>query len=185
MWQSLMVTGVPLLEKAVRTIAVYLVMVLLLRLAGKRELAQLTGFDLVVMLLLSNVVQNAIIGPDNSLWGGLFGAAVLLGVNALVVRLAVVVPRLGWWFRGPVSVLAKDGAYDTRTLRRLGLRPGDVDQAILSQSGDSVADTRQVSLEPGGAILVRLKESERTATSADIVALKAQLDRIERMLQNG
>jgi uncharacterized membrane protein YcaP (DUF421 family) len=183
MWQSLMVSGVPLVEKAVRTIAVYLVMALLLRLAGKRELAQLTGFDLVVMLLLSNVVQNAIIGPDNSLWGGLFGAAVLLAMNAAVVRLAVLVPRLGWWFRGSASVLATDGSYDDRALKRLGLRPGDVDQAVLAQGGDSVADTREVSLEPGGALLVRLKESEQAASAQDVTDLKAQLDRIELLLR--
>src|SRR6476659_10430812 len=77
---------VPFLEKLLRPVIVYLVLVLLLRIFGKRELAQLTPFDLVVLLSLSNTVQNAIIGNDNSLTGGLVGAFALLGVNYLVVR---------------------------------------------------------------------------------------------------
>ena len=69
MTRDLLVAQIPLLEKVLRTIAVYLFLVLALRLAGKRELAQLNSFDLVVLLLLSNTVQNAVIGPDNSLLG--------------------------------------------------------------------------------------------------------------------
>jgi uncharacterized membrane protein YcaP (DUF421 family) len=87
MTRDLLVVQLPLLEKVLRTIAVYLSLVLALRLAGKRELAQLNSFDLVVLLLLSNTVQNAIIGPDNSLLGGLLGAAVLLAANYTTVRL--------------------------------------------------------------------------------------------------
>src|SRR3954447_21509773 len=83
---DLFTMGVPILEKAIRTIGVYLGILLLLRLAGKRDMAQLNSFDFVVLLLLSNVVQNAVIGADNSLIGGLFGACVLVAVNAIVVR---------------------------------------------------------------------------------------------------
>src|SRR6266540_2507343 len=79
--------GVPVAEKVVRTVLVYGGLAVLLRVAGKRNLAQLNSFDLVVVLLLSNVVQNAIIGPDDSLTGGLLGAVVPLGVNSLVVRI--------------------------------------------------------------------------------------------------
>ena len=82
LWQI----GIPVAEKAIRTGAVYGGIIVLLRLGGKRDLAQLNSFDLVVLLLLSNVVQNAVIGNDNSLAGGLFGAGVLVGVNAVVVR---------------------------------------------------------------------------------------------------
>lgn len=183
MWHSMMVSGVPLLEKTFRTIAVYLVMALLLRLAGKRELAQLTGFDLVVMLLLSNVVQNAIIGPDNSLWGGLFGAAVLLAANAVVVRLAAVFPRGVWFLSGSSTVLARDGSYDEKALRRLALPPASIDQAILEQGGDHVGDTRLVTLEPGGQVLVRLSHEEQSASHRDIEDLRERLDRIENLLR--
>src|SRR5438477_386505 len=86
MWSHLFVPDVSLAEKVVRTILVYLFLVFGLRLAGKREMSQLNSFDLVVLLLLANTVQNAIIGNDNSLVGGVFGAAVLLAVNTLLVR---------------------------------------------------------------------------------------------------
>jgi len=80
-WNDLLVPGIPYLEKALRTLLVYVAVLLGLKLAGKRELSQLNPFDLVVLLLLSNTVQNAIIGNDNSVVGGLFGAAVLLLTN--------------------------------------------------------------------------------------------------------
>ena len=83
---DIFVPGVPLLEKTIRTLVVYGAVLFGLRLAGKRELSQLNPFDLVVLLLLSNTVQNAIIGNDNSVIGGLFGAAVLLLTNHFLVR---------------------------------------------------------------------------------------------------
>jgi uncharacterized membrane protein YcaP (DUF421 family) len=184
MWHSMFATGIPVAEKAIRTVVVYLGLGLLLRLGGKRELAQLTGFDLVVMLLLSNVVQNAVIGPDNSLSGGLLGAAILIAANAVMVRLADVQPWMGWWFNGTPTVLARDGSYDRRALRRLALRPASVDQAILEQGGETVADTELVTLEPGGAVLVRLRTQEQNATHSDTQALRAQLDRIEQLLRD-
>jgi uncharacterized membrane protein YcaP (DUF421 family) len=76
----------PILEKLARPVVIYLVLVVLLRLFGKRELAQLNPFDLVVLLSLSNTVQNAIIGDDNSVTGGIIGAFGLLAINWLVVR---------------------------------------------------------------------------------------------------
>src|ERR1700676_2757810 len=85
-WKDMFVMGLPLLEKILRPIIVYAFLVVGLRLSGKRELAQLNPFDLVVLLTLSNTVQNAIIGEDNSVLGGLIGATTLLVVNALTVR---------------------------------------------------------------------------------------------------
>ena len=86
MWNDMFVIGLPILEKIVRPILVYLALVVLLRIFGKRELAQLNPFDLVVLLSLSNTVQNAIIGNDNSVTGGIIGAIALLATNYLVVR---------------------------------------------------------------------------------------------------
>src|SRR5690349_23084454 len=85
-WQDLVIVGVPIAEKIIRPILVYIFLILSLRLAGKRELAQLNPFDLVVLLTISNTVQNAIIGEDNTVTGGLIGAATLLVVNHVVVR---------------------------------------------------------------------------------------------------
>ena len=86
LWQNMFVLGVPLLEKIARPIIVYVFLIAGLRLAGKRELAQLNPFDLVVLLTLSNTVQNAIIGNDNSVTGGIIGATTLLVVNYFLVR---------------------------------------------------------------------------------------------------
>src|ERR1700731_530272 len=85
-WTNMFVLGVPIAEKILRPICVYVFLLIGLRLAGKRELAQLNPFDLIVLLTLSNTVQNAIIGNDNSITGGLVGAATLLIVNYLLVR---------------------------------------------------------------------------------------------------
>ena len=89
MWTDLTHLDISVLDKIIRTVVVYLGLVVLLRVAGKRDLAQLNSFDLIVVLLLSNVVQNAIIGPDNSLLGGLIGAAVLIAANAFLVRICL------------------------------------------------------------------------------------------------
>src|SRR5579872_3913018 len=109
MWHDIFGLGVPLLEKVLRPIIVYIFLVVLLRAFGKRELAQLNPFDLVVLLSLSNTVQNAIIGNDNSLTGGLVGAFALCGVNYLVVRFLFRHRRLDQIFEGKPTVLVEHG----------------------------------------------------------------------------
>ena len=101
--------GVPLAEKILRPVMVYFFLVVVLRVFGKRELAQLNPFDLVVLLSLSNTVQNAIIGNDNSLTGGLMGAFTLLGMNYLVVRFLFRHRRLDQIFEGKPTVLVEHG----------------------------------------------------------------------------
>lgn len=115
MTRDLLVAQLPLLDKVLRTIAVYLFLVLALRLAGKRELAQLNSFDLVVLLLLSNTVQNAIIGPDNSLLGGLLGAAVLLAANYTTVRLGFQYLALARALEGTPTTLGRTAGCWTTT----------------------------------------------------------------------
>src|SRR3954464_254488 len=105
MGHSLLHMDISLAEKVVRTGGVYVALALLLRLAGKRDLAQLNSFDLVVVLLLANVVQNAVIGPDDSLVGGLIGAAVLVGINAIVVRASASNATIAHAFEGTETVL--------------------------------------------------------------------------------
>src|SRR5579859_1166241 len=98
----------PILEKLLRPVVVYLVLVLLLRLFGKRELAQLNPFDLVVLLSLSNTVQNAIIGDDNSVTGGVIGAFGLLAINWLVVRTLYRTPLFTGVLEGKSALLVRD-----------------------------------------------------------------------------
>jgi uncharacterized membrane protein YcaP (DUF421 family) len=173
---------ISLAEKVVRTIAVYLALAVLLRLAGKRDLAQLNTFDLVVMLLLSNVVQNAIIGNDNSLLGGLVGAAVLVGINAVVVRISAANPVLEAVFEGGEEVLVENGRYVESTLRREGLRHADVEAALRRQGAHDVSEVARATLGPGGAVIVELKPEAEPATKADVAAIAAALNRLEKKL---
>lgn len=141
--------GISPLEKAIRTAAVYIVLLVLLHLAGKRELAQLNSFDLVVLLLLSNVVQNAIIGNDNSLTGGLMGAVILLGVNVVLVRAAFMSPRFGKALQGGPTTLFENGKLDRRALRREAITEEEL-VAALRRQGMELDDVEKVTLEPEG-----------------------------------
>jgi len=109
MMQDLFVLNVPVMEKILRPILVYLAMVVLLRVFGKRELAQLNPFDLVVLLSVSNTVQNAIIGEDNTLTGGLIGAVSLFAMNYVVVRFLFRHRRLDQMLEGSPTQLVFGG----------------------------------------------------------------------------
>jgi uncharacterized membrane protein YcaP (DUF421 family) len=170
------------LEKTIRTVAVYAAVAVLLRVAGKRDLAQLNTFDLVVMLLLSNTVQNALIGEDNSLIGGIYGAAVLVAVNALVVRLAAADTGVQRLFEGTPTVLVEDGRYVDTALRREGLRRADVDAAIRRQGASDETVVEKATLGVGGTVVVQMKAEAQAATKADVASLAAAIDRLERRL---
>src|SRR4051794_37024535 len=176
MWDNLMHLDVTVWEKTLRTVVVYVVIAVLLRLAGKRDLAQLNAFDLVVIMLLSNVVQNAIIGPDDSLLGGVIGAVVLIGFNAGLVRLARRSDTVSKVVEGTPTRLARDGAWDDEALRREGLRKADAEAALRRQNANSVHDVATVTIEPGGSIIATLRPELQSATHADIARLEAKLD---------
>lgn len=178
MWNDLFDLGVSAPDKIIRTVAVYLALALLLRLAGKRDLAQLNAFDLVVVLLLSNVVQNAIIGPDNSLIGGLLGAVVLIAINAVVVRLTRTNERVARFLEGTATTLAEHGRWLPQALSREGLRQADVDAALRRQNANGVQDTDLVTIEPGGALISTLRPGLESATREDIARIEAKLDRL-------
>src|SRR3954447_3232609 len=118
MWSDIFVVGAPVVEKILRPALVYVFLVVALRVFGKRELAQLNPFDLVVLLSLSNTVQNAIIGEDNSVTGGIIGAVGLLAINWLVVRTLYRSPRLTHMLEGRSTVLIRDGKIDKQAVRR-------------------------------------------------------------------
>ena len=149
MFHHLVHLGISPWEKAIRTAVVYAAILGLLHLAGKRALLQLNSFDLVVLLLLSNVVQNAIIGQDDSLAGGLLGAALLIGINYVVVRAAYVSPMFGRLLQGSATTVAEEGKPDMKNLRHLVLTPGEL-IAGLRRQGFELEDTEKVTLEPEG-----------------------------------
>ena len=109
MWKDMFVISLPILEKIIRPVIVYFFLVVMLRLSGKRELVQLNPFDLVVLLTLSNTVQNAIIGDDNSVSGGLLGATSLLATNYLVVRFLYNHNKTDQLVEGKADVLIENG----------------------------------------------------------------------------
>lgn len=179
-WTDVWQVQIPLLEKVVRTVLVYGGLAVLLRVGGKRDLAQLNSFDLVVMLLLSNVVQNAVIGNDNSLTGGLLGAAVLVVVNSAVVRLSNRHPSLIRAFEGAPTLLVRDGRPVEGALRRLGLRNADVVAACRRQGADDISEIKEATLNPGGTIVVTLDEDAHDVTIRD---LRAENERLIRQLR--
>jgi uncharacterized membrane protein YcaP (DUF421 family) len=141
-------------EKLLRPVIVYLVLVLLLRIFGKRELAQLNPFDLVVLLSLSNTVQNAIIGDDNSVTGGIIGAVGLLGINWLVVRLLFNSPRLTRILEGRAAVLVHDGQVDRKALQRESLTQEELIEVIHRQGFEHVHEVKRCELEPNGTFYI-------------------------------
>ena len=148
----------PFLEKLARPVIVYLVLVLLLRLFGKRELAQLNPFDLVVLLSLSNTVQNAIIGDDNSVTGGVIGACSLLAINWLVVRTLFRSPRLTRMFEGRSVVLVHNGHIDVKALRRESLTHEELTEVIHRQGFERINQVKRCELEPNGTFYIEAFE---------------------------
>jgi uncharacterized membrane protein YcaP (DUF421 family) len=151
-WKDMFVMGLPLAEKIIRPIIIYAFLVVGLRLSGKRELAQLNPFDLVVLLTLSNTVQNAIIGEDNSVLGGIVGATSLLVTNYLVVRFLYDHRKLDQLVEGRADVLVEGGKVRTQHLKKELITMAELEAAARKQGFDSLSEVEQCVLEPGGTL---------------------------------
>jgi uncharacterized membrane protein YcaP (DUF421 family) len=151
-WRDMFVVGLPVLEKILRPVIVYMFLVIGLRLSGKRELAQLNPFDLIVLLTLSNTVQNAIIGDDNSVTGGIIGAASLLAINYLVVRFLYGHRKLEQIVEGRADVLVENGRVYRERLKKELITLEELEAAARKQGFESLADVRECILEPGGTL---------------------------------
>jgi uncharacterized membrane protein YcaP (DUF421 family) len=160
-WSSMFTMGAPLLEKVARPILVYAFLVVVLRVFGKRELAQLNPFDLVVLLSLSNTVQNAIIGNDNSLSGGVLGAFALLVMNYLVVRFLFRHRRLDQLFEGKPTTLIENGKVRKNALADELLTHSELMTVLHRQGFDTLADVDKCVLEPGGTFHIQRKNPPR------------------------
>jgi len=181
-WHSMFADQVPVLEKVLRTILVYATILVLFRLVGKRDLATLNMFDFVVLFLLSNVVQNAVIGNDTSLTGGVIGAVTLLTVNAALDRWIAVSDRAARVLEGQATIIIKDGRFLPEAARRLSLRASDVEQAIRVQNGDDISEVATGRMEPNGQLVLSLKPAEQNASKADIADVNRRLAAIEAAL---
>ncbi len=150
LWKNMFVLSLPVLEKILRPVIVYLFLIVGLRLSGKRELAQLNPFDFVVLLTLSNTVQNAIIGNDNSVTGGVLGATTLLVVNYLVVRFLYRHNRLDELVEGRPTVVIQDGVVQKDCLRQELVTLKELMEAARKQGFASLDEVDYADLEPGG-----------------------------------
>ncbi len=204
---------IPIWDKVLRTVAVYALIYILMRLA-KRDAAQLTASDFVVVLLLSNVVQNAIIGPDNSFVGGAVGAVTLIVANELVARWewARKMARADrsqqeekerkpspeptgmisslWAARTDPVLLIDDGEVQEWALRGLGISQLDLFAELRRQGvGDPSRDVDWAEIRTGGAIDYKLKAPAEAATKGDMDALHRELrelrDAVGRLSTSG
>ena len=176
----------PIAEKLLRPVIVYLVLIALLRIFGKRELAQLNPFDLVVLLSLSNTVQNAIIGDDNSVTGGVIGAFALLAINWLVVRVLFRSARLTRMLEGRAAVLVREGKVDRRALERESLTREELFQAVHRQGFDDFHKVRTCLLEPNGTFTVEafdpsIDDKRHDELLSRLESLQKELSRIHRL----
>jgi uncharacterized membrane protein YcaP (DUF421 family) len=151
--------GLPLLlEKVLRTVLVYVALIIGLRLAGKRELAQLNPFDLVVLLTISNTVQNAIIGNDNSVSGGIIGVATLLVMNFVLGRLVYKNDKLEKIVVGTEALLIENGEIRQENLDHELINLTDLQVAAHKQGIHDLSMVETGLLEPDGAITFTLGE---------------------------
>jgi uncharacterized membrane protein YcaP (DUF421 family) len=152
MWHNMFVLGLPIAEKILRPILVYAFLIVGLRLAGKRELAQLNPFDLVVLLTLSNTVQNAIIGDDNSVTGGVIGASTLLLANYVLVRFVSRHESVERFIEGEPRMLVENGKVRTDCLEKEAISILELEAAAHKQGFGSLAEVDRAELDPNGSL---------------------------------
>ena len=173
--------AVPVAEKILRPIIVYVSLVILLRVFGKRELAQLNPFDLVVLLSLSNTVQNAIIGEDNSVTGGLIGAFTLLCVNYLAVRFIFKHRRLDQLLEGEPTRLIERGKVCRDGMTKEMLSESELLTVAHRQGFANLKEVETCVLEPGGTFFMQGKEPRPADRMHQ--ELLARLDQLGRQVE--
>lgn len=176
-WKDMFVLGIPLLEKILRPVIVYIFLVVSLRLSGKRELVQLNPFDLVVLLTLSNTVQNAIIGDDNSVSGGLIGATSLLLINYIVVRFLYGHNKLEQLVEGQADLLIEKGQVKLDRLKRELITVSQLEAAARKQGFDNLSEVDKCVLEPSGTLAFVAKKPD-----AEDIRHRELLGRLEQLM---
>lgn len=184
LFADMFVLSLPIAEKIIRPVVVYAFLIIGLRLAGRRELAQLNPFDLVVLLTISNTVQNAIIGEDNSISGGIIGAATLLVVNYGVVKFLYSHERLDRLVEGEQCVLIENGVLNAEQLKHELITRSELETAAHKQGFGSLDEIDRAILDPGGGISFSAKKpGPDTSRHEEIMArldkLSAQLSTLQ------
>ncbi len=171
---------VSVLEKLLRPVLIYAFLAIALRLAGKREMAQLNSLDFVVLLAVANAVQNGIIGNDVSVTGAVLGASALFLLNGILAMVLFRSPRLRTFAEGTPRVLISMGVIDHEALRKERLTVDQLLAAIATQGAGGLDDVEEASLEPNGTIVTRMKEMDRDALR--FIDLSQQLDELKAMV---
>jgi uncharacterized membrane protein YcaP (DUF421 family) len=172
---DMLALNISVTEKILRPIIVYLFILICLRVFGKRQLAQLNPFDLVVLLSISNTVQNAIIGNDNSVTGGLIGALTLFAMNYVVVRFVLRHRSLDQLLEGKPTVLIEDGVLRRDQLAKELLSEPELLVVAHRQGFSTLDEIEHCELEPGGVFYLRAKADARQPKPAELLA---KLDQI-------
>jgi uncharacterized membrane protein YcaP (DUF421 family) len=146
------------------SVAVYFFIILAIRLFGKKELAQLSVYDLVFILLISNAVQNAMVGPDSTLLGGLVAAASLFVVNYVLKLLQFYFPRFGKAIQGEAVMLVFQGKVLPSHLKQARITEDELMEAIREHGSASVSDVDLAVLEVDGNISVLSKDFRKKTT---------------------
>ena len=157
MWQM----SVPWWEFVVRGIVVFLFLLVLMRLTGKRQTGQYEPFDLILLLILSNAVQNSMNAGDNSLVGGLISASTLMLCHAALARLAFHFPRVGYWVDGKAQILIDQGKIDQNLMRQELLTREDVEAALRAGGCLHAHEVERATIETNGQITVVLRPAHR------------------------
>lgn len=187
MIESMFHLHLPILEKLLRPMIVYLFLILFLRLFGKRELAQLNPFDLVVLLSLSNTVQNAMIGDDNSVTGGIIGAFGLLAINWMLTLVLFKSPKLDRIVEGTETVLIRHGVVDEAAMKKEALTDLDLRSVLHKQGISNYLEVEKCVLEPNGTFYVEAKspssaDAERTEVLAMMRSLSTEVRELKALL---
>lgn len=153
MW-GVLVPSVPLWEIVVRTVIVYLAVLLLLRAGGKRELGQMSVIDLVVILVISNAVQNAMNAGDNSLTVGLVAASTLVGMNILLARTGQRLPFLSHLFHDEPTLLMQDGVVLEDNMASEHVTKEEIEMAAREHGIGDLTEVSEAVLEPDGSISI-------------------------------
>jgi uncharacterized membrane protein YcaP (DUF421 family) len=178
--QDMFNLALPVAEKMLRPAIVYIFLVVVLRIFGKRELAQLNPFDLVVLLSLSNTVQNAIIGDDNTITGGLIGAFTLLAINYFVVRFVFKHRRLDQIIEGTPTVLIENGRLHKDALAKELLTESELNVVAHRQGFGSLDEIEEAVIEPGGTFF--LKGKTPATSDRQHTELLARLDDLSKQI---
>ncbi len=182
MWHSIFGMDLSIWEKLIRAAVIYVFLVIALRLAGKREMAQLTTVDFVVLLAVSNAVQNGLIGADNTVTGAVIGASTLFVINAGAAYLFY---RSKWWrhlISGRTRMLVRDGAIDWSAMRKERFTKADLKIELQNAGIFDVSEVQFARLEPNGTVLVTPKHKEGPTNQQLLHELMQQNRRLEQSI---